>query len=78
VVKIIETGAFVNILPNLDGFVHISQLAKTRVAKVDDVVREGDTIMVKCTEIDSKTGKVRLSRKEALIEREAAGGAAQA
>jgi len=78
VVKIIETGAFVNILPNLDGFVHISQLAKTRVAKVDDVVREGDTIMVKCTEIDSKTGKVRLSRKEALIEREAAAGAAQA
>jgi polyribonucleotide nucleotidyltransferase len=75
VVKIIESGAFVNILPNLDGFVHISQLAKTKTVKVEDVVREGDQIVVKCTEIDPKSGKVRLSRKEALVEREQAAGA---
>jgi polyribonucleotide nucleotidyltransferase len=72
VVKITDFGAFVNILPNIDGLVHISQLAKTRVAKVEDVVREQDTIMVKCIEIDEKSGKIRLSRKDALLEREMA------
>ena len=73
VVKIMDFGAFVNILPNTDGLVHISQLAKTRVNKVEDVVREGDTILVKCIEIDEKSGKIKLSRKEALVEREAIG-----
>ncbi len=72
VVKITDFGAFVNILPNTDGLVHISQLAKTRVNRVEDVVREGDTILVKCIEVDEKSGKIKLSRKEALVEREMA------
>ncbi len=66
VVKIMEFGAFVNILPNIDGLCHISELDEKRVAKVEDVVREGDEILVKCIGVDSGSGKIRLSRKEAL------------
>jgi polyribonucleotide nucleotidyltransferase len=72
VVKIMEFGAFVNILPNVDGLCHISELADTRVAKVEDVVREGDEILVKCIGVDSGSGKIRLSRKAALKDREPA------
>ena len=68
VVKITDFGAFVNILPNLDGLCHISELDESRVERVEDVVREGDEILVKCLAIDSKSGKIRLSRKEALKE----------
>jgi polyribonucleotide nucleotidyltransferase len=63
--KIMDFGAFVEILPGTDGLVHISQLAPERVAKVRDVLNEGDEVMVKVLEVD-KTGKIRLSRKEAL------------
>jgi len=63
--KVVDFGAFVEILPGTEGLVHISQLAKNRVNKVTDVVNEGDEIMVKVIEID-KQGKIRLSRKEAL------------
>ncbi len=70
VVKIMEFGAFVNILPNVDGLCHISELADARVAKVEDVVREGDEILVKCIGVDSGSGKIRLSRKAALKDRE--------
>lgn len=63
--KVVDFGAFVEILPGTEGLVHISQLAKNRVNKVTDVVNEGDEIMVKVLEID-KQGKIRLSRKEAL------------
>jgi len=70
VAKIMEFGAFVTILPNVDGLCHISELADTRVAKVEDVVREGDEILVKCIGVDSGSGKIRLSRKAALKERE--------
>jgi polyribonucleotide nucleotidyltransferase len=69
VVKIMDFGAFVEILPNVDGLCHISQLADYRVKKVDDVVKEGDEILVKVLEID-KGGKIRLSRKEAMAESE--------
>jgi polyribonucleotide nucleotidyltransferase len=65
--KIVEFGAFVEILPGTDGLVHISQLAPERVRKVTDVLKEGDEVLVKVLEID-KQGKIRLSRKEALQE----------
>jgi polyribonucleotide nucleotidyltransferase len=63
--KIVEFGAFVEILPGTDGLIHISQLAPERVRKVTDVLKEGDEVMVKVLEID-RQGKIRLSRKEAL------------
>jgi polyribonucleotide nucleotidyltransferase len=63
--KVVDFGAFVEILPGTEGLVHISHLAKERVAKVTDIVKEGDEIIVKVLEID-KQGKIRLSRKEAL------------
>jgi len=65
--KIVEFGAFVEILPGTDGLIHISQLAPERVRKVTDVLKEGDEVMVKVLEID-RQGKIRLSRKEALEE----------
>ena len=65
--KIVEFGAFVEILPGTDGLIHISQLAPERVRKVSDVLKEGDEVMVKVLEID-RQGKIRLSRKEALQE----------
>lgn len=67
VVRITDFGAFVEVLPGKDGLVHISQLALERVKKVEDVVKVGDEIMVKCVEID-KQGRVNLSRKVLLQE----------
>jgi polyribonucleotide nucleotidyltransferase len=58
-------GAFVEILPGKEGLVHISQLAHSRVGKVEDVVEVGDSVTVKVTEIDGM-GRINLSRKEAL------------
>lgn len=63
--KIMDFGAFVEVLPGTDGLVHISQLAHHRVKAVADEVAEGDQIQVKVLEID-KQGKIRLSRKETL------------
>lgn len=63
--KIMDFGAFVEILPNTDGLVHISQLAPQRVEKVTDVVNEGDVLVVKCIGIDARTGKISLSLKQA-------------
>lgn len=65
--KVVDFGAFVEILPGTEGLVHISQLAKERVNKVTDIINEGDKVAVKVLEID-KSGKIRLSRKEALGE----------
>lgn len=65
VVKTTDFGAFVQILPGTEGLVHISELSDKRVRKVEDVVREGDEILVKVLNIDSQ-GKIKLSRKEAL------------
>ncbi|NQT09548.1 MAG: polyribonucleotide nucleotidyltransferase [Desulfobacteraceae bacterium] len=70
VVKIMDFGAFVQIMPGCDGLVHISQLAPHRVAKVTDIVKEGDIVKVKVLEI-SKDGKIRLSRKAVLEEENA-------
>lgn len=65
--RIVDFGAFVEIIPNTDGLVHISQLSEERVKNVTDEVSEGDEILVKVIEID-KQGKIRLSRKDALRE----------
>lgn len=70
VVKIMDFGAFVQIMPSCDGLVHISQLAPHRVAKVTDIVKEGDIIKVKVLEI-LKDGKIRLSLKAVLEEENA-------
>ncbi|MGQ0811983.1 MAG: polyribonucleotide nucleotidyltransferase [Nitrospiraceae bacterium] len=63
--KIVDFGAFVEVLPGTDGLVHISQLAHHRVKAVSDEVSEGDQVLVKVLEID-RQGKIRLSRKEAM------------
>lgn len=73
VVTIKEFGAFVEFMPGKDGLCHISELANFRVKQVEDIVKLGDEIWVKCLEIDEK-GKVRLSRKAAMAERDAAQG----
>ncbi|HEX7712815.1 MAG TPA: polyribonucleotide nucleotidyltransferase [Bacillota bacterium] len=67
VTKLMNFGAFVEVLPGKEGLVHISQLAKERVAKVEDVVNVGDEIMVKVIEID-KQGRINLSRKAVLTD----------
>ncbi len=66
--KIMDFGAFVEILPNTDGLVHISELAHHRVKAVTDILKEGDEVMVKVLDVD-RVGKIRLSRK-ALLEDE--------
>jgi polyribonucleotide nucleotidyltransferase len=68
IVRVMDFGAFAEILPNTEGLIHISQLDHTRVRKVTDVVNEGDEVMVKVIEID-KDGRIRLSRK-ALLEKD--------
>jgi polyribonucleotide nucleotidyltransferase len=65
VVRIADFGAFVEILPNIDGMVHISQLDSERVNKVEDIVQMGDEITVMVTDIDD-VGKIRLSRQAVL------------
>ena len=62
VVKVMEFGAFVNFFGSRDGLVHISHLAPRKVAKVTDVVKEGDKVWVKLLGFDER-GKVRLSMK---------------
>jgi len=76
VVTIKEFGAFVEFLPGKDGLVHISELANFRVKQTEDIVKMGDEIWVKCLGVDEK-GRVRLSRKAAMAERDAelSGGA---
>ncbi len=64
VVKLMDFGAFVQILPGQDGLVHISEMGKDRVEKVEDVVSEGDTVDVKLLAIDDR-GRLNLSMKDA-------------
>jgi polyribonucleotide nucleotidyltransferase len=66
--RVVDFGAFVEILPGTEGLLHISQISDKRVAKVTDEIKEGDEVLVKVIEID-KLGRIRLSRKEALRER---------
>lgn len=69
VVSIKEFGCFVEVLPGKEGLVHISELANFRVKQVDDIVKMGDEIWVKCIGIDEK-GRVKLSRRAAMEERD--------
>jgi polyribonucleotide nucleotidyltransferase len=70
VVTIKEYGCFVEFLPGRDGLCHVSELAMSRVKNVEDIVKEGEKIWVKCLGVDER-GKVRLSRKAVLMDREA-------
>jgi len=63
--RVVDFGAFVEIFPGTDGLVHISHLAHERVDKVTDVLHEGDEVLVRVIDVD-RSGKIRLSRKEAL------------
>lgn len=69
VVTVKEFGCFVEVFPGRDGLVHISELANFRVKQVEDIVKLGDEIWVKCLGIDEK-GRVRLSRKAAMEDRD--------
>jgi polyribonucleotide nucleotidyltransferase len=69
VVSIKEFGCFVEVFPGKEGLVHISELANFRVKQVDDIVKMGDEIWVKCIGIDEK-GRVKLSRRAAMEERD--------
>ena len=69
VTRIMNFGAFVEIAPGKEGLVHISRLDVKRTEKVEDVVNVGDSIIVKCIEIDDQ-GRINLSRRDALIELE--------
>ena len=60
--RLMDFGAFVNILPGKDGLVHISQISEERVANVSDKLSEGDLVKVKVLEVD-KQGRIRLSMK---------------
>ena len=77
--KIVEFGAFVGVMPNQDGLLHVSEIAYERVNNVADYLKEGDEIEVKVIEVD-KSGKIRLSRKallpapEGYVPREGGGG----
>jgi polyribonucleotide nucleotidyltransferase len=66
--KIMDFGAFVEIFPGTDGLIHISELANRRVARVEDVLQEGDEVLVKVIGLDK--GKIKLSRKEAIADEE--------
>lgn len=70
VVRVEKFGAFVNLIKGKDALVHISQLANERVNKVEDIVKVGDEVLVKVTEID-RQGRVNASRKAMLKEDEA-------
>ena len=65
VTRIMNFGAFVEILPGKEGLVHISKIAKERIDKVEDVLNVGDEVRVKVIEIDSQ-GRINLSRKDLL------------
>jgi polyribonucleotide nucleotidyltransferase len=71
--RIADFGAFAEIFPGTDGLIHISHLAAGRVDKVTDVLEEGDEVLAKCIDIDP-TGRIRLSRKEALADQAAQDG----
>ena len=66
VVGIKDFGAFVNLKPGTDGLLHISRIAKERIAKVEDVLQMGDQVLVRVIDIDAKTGKISLTRKDLL------------
>ena len=66
--RVVDFGAFVEIMTGTEGLLHISQISEQRIAKVTDEINEGDEVLVKVIEID-KMGRIRLSRKDALKEK---------
>ncbi|MGH7265528.1 MAG: polyribonucleotide nucleotidyltransferase [Candidatus Rokuibacteriota bacterium] len=68
--KVVDFGAFVEIMPGTEGLLHISQIAEERTRRVEDVMNEGDQVLVKVIEVDL-SGKIRLSRRAALKDAEA-------
>jgi polyribonucleotide nucleotidyltransferase len=70
--KVVDFGAFVEIMPGTEGLLHISQIAEERTRRVEDVLNEGDLVLVKVIEVDP-SGKIRLSRRAALKDPEAGG-----
>lgn len=66
--NITDFGAFVEILPGTEGLCHISELTEGRVDKVEDILKEGDEVLVKCLDVDMKRGRIKLSRRAALGE----------
>jgi polyribonucleotide nucleotidyltransferase len=70
--KVVDFGAFVEIMPGTEGLLHVSQIAEERTRRVEDVLMEGDLVLVKVIEVDP-SGKIRLSRRAALKDPEVAG-----
>jgi polyribonucleotide nucleotidyltransferase len=70
--KVVDFGAFVEIMPGTEGLLHISQIAEERTRRVEDVLNEGDMVLVKVIEVDP-SGKIRLSRRAALKDPDASG-----
>jgi polyribonucleotide nucleotidyltransferase len=70
VVRILDFGAIVNLIPGRDGLLHVSQIANERVNNVTDYVKEGHVVRVKVLEVDEK-GKIRLSMKALLDQKPA-------
>jgi polyribonucleotide nucleotidyltransferase len=68
--KVVDFGAFVEIMPGTEGLLHISQIAEERTRRVEDVLNEGDMVLVKVIEVDP-SGKIRLSRRAAIKDPEA-------
>ena len=69
IMKIMDFGAFVSLIPGKDGFLHISQISHDRVYDIHDVLKEGETVKVKVVEID-KQGRIRVSKKELITEQD--------
>ena len=63
VVRIVEFGAFVNLLPGTDGLLHISQISNQRIANVADVLSEGQKVMVQVVDVDQR-GRIKLTMKD--------------
>jgi polyribonucleotide nucleotidyltransferase len=72
IMKIMDFGAFVSLIPGKDGFLHISQISRERVYDIHDALKEGETVKVKVVEID-KQGRIRVSKKELLPRSEVSG-----
>ena len=68
VVRIVPFGAFVSLEPTIDGLIHISQVATTRIAKVEDELKGGDIVRTKVLEVNPEAKRISLSRREVLIE----------
>jgi polyribonucleotide nucleotidyltransferase len=63
VIRIVEFGAFVNILPGTDGLLHISQISNERIANVADVLKEGQEVKVQVADVDNR-GRIKLTMKD--------------